>query len=53
MSVVCLEQGGWPDRTRYPGDKPDYELQASKRWHFDPNVRQLPQDYPVDLSEST
>lgn len=52
MSVVCLEQGEWPDRSRFPGDKLDYELTSLKQWHFDPNVRQLPQDYPIDLSES-
>ena len=52
MSVVCLEQGAWPDRTQFPGDKLDYELTSRKQWHFDPNVRQLPQDYPIDLSGS-
>jgi len=52
MSVVCLEQGEWPDKARYPGDKLDYELQALKQWNFDPNIRGLPQDYPIDLSES-
>lgn len=52
MSVVCLEQGEWPDRTRFPGDKIDYELTAQKQWSFDPNVRNLPQDYPIDLSAS-
>lgn len=52
MKVVCLEQGEWPDRTRFPGDKLDHELTALKQWSHDPNVRQLPQDYPFDLSES-
>ena len=44
MKVVCLEQGEWPDRTLFPGDKIDYELTALKQWSFAPNVRQLPQD---------
>ncbi len=52
LSVVCLEQGGWPDRTRFPGDKLDYELTTQKQWNFNPNVRNLPTDYPLDLSES-
>src|SRR5512138_2912473 len=52
MSVVCLEQGNWPDRARFPGDKLDYELTAQKQWNFNPNVRNLPTDYPLDLSES-
>lgn len=52
MRVVCLEQGDWPDRARFPGDKIDYELTAQKQWNFNPNVRNLPPDYPIDLSES-
>jgi choline dehydrogenase-like flavoprotein len=52
MKVVCLEQGEWPDRTRFPGDKLDYELTSLKQWSWDPNARRLPQDYPIDLSES-
>ena len=52
MTVVCLEQGEWPDRARFPGDKIDYELTALKQWNWDPNVRRLRQDYPIDLSES-
>jgi choline dehydrogenase-like flavoprotein len=52
MKVVCLEQGEWPDRTRFPGDKIDYELTTLKQWSLDPNVRGLPQDYPIDLTES-
>lgn len=52
MSVVCLEQGEWPDRAQFPGDKIDCELTAQKQWNFDPNVRNLPPDYPIDLSES-
>lgn len=52
FDVVCLEQGGWPDRAEYPGPKPDWELQAQKRWAADPNVRRSPADYPVDAEES-
>jgi choline dehydrogenase-like flavoprotein len=52
FDVVCLEQGGWPDPSAYPGPKPDWELQAMKQWSPDPNVRGRPEDYPVDASES-
>jgi choline dehydrogenase-like flavoprotein len=52
FDVVCLEQGEWPDRSEYPGPKPDWELQAKKQWSPDPNVRNNPADYPVDADES-
>src|ERR1700692_167164 len=52
FSVVCLEQGGRVDNAEFWGDKPEWELMSQKRWHPNPNVRDLEQDYPVDLSES-
>ena len=27
-SVVCLEQGDWPDRSNYPGASDEWELRA-------------------------
>ena len=52
FSVVCLEQGDWVNASDYPGDKPEWELLAGKKWHPNPNVRQLPQDYPCETSDS-
>jgi len=52
MSVVCLEQGPNPDRDSYPGLGPEWELMAQKRWNASPNVRDLPQDYPVNEDDS-
>jgi choline dehydrogenase-like flavoprotein len=52
FDVLCLEQGGWPDRAEYPGPKVDWELQAQKQWAADPNVRRNPADYPVDAAAS-
>jgi len=52
FSVLCLEQGGWPDRADYPGPKPDWELQAMRQWSADPGVRQGPADYPVNAEDS-
>ena len=52
FAVVCLEQGEWPDRADYPGPKPDWELQALRRWSADPTVRRDPADYPVNADES-
>ncbi len=52
LSVVTLEQGHMPDRDLYPGRRPEWELVSQKRWHPNPNVRDLPRDYPVETSES-
>ena len=52
FSVVALEQGHWPDAADFPGRKREYELAAQKRWHPNPNVRDLPRDYPVETSAS-
>ena len=50
VPVVCLEQGEWHDPADYPGDKPEWELLASKRWSSTPSVRNAPADYPIDVS---
>jgi choline dehydrogenase-like flavoprotein len=52
LSVVCLEQGDWPDRADYPGARPDGELLAAKQWSSAPSLRDSPADYPIDLSSS-
>ena len=41
MSVVCLEQGDWPDREQYRGTESDFEVTAPKRWAAHPNVRPM------------
>lgn len=50
--VVCLEQGGWIAPNTYPHFAPDWELHRLTDYHPDPNVRKLPEDYPVENSES-
>ena len=40
FSVVCLEQGDWPNASDFPGDKLEFELVADAQWSPDPNVRQ-------------
>jgi len=56
LSVVALEQGGWHDKADFPGDKPDWELQALGPWAPMPSARAGTPgglaDYPVDLSSS-
>jgi choline dehydrogenase-like flavoprotein len=50
--VVCLEQGDWHDKADYPGTRLDWELQARKQWATSPNIRGLPEDYPVVEDDS-
>ena len=52
FSVVCLEQGDWPDRAEFRGAEADWELSSMKQWSGSPNLRQGPADYPVDTSSS-
>jgi choline dehydrogenase-like flavoprotein len=52
LSVTCLEQGDWHDRSEYRGSSWDWELTARKQWASDPNVRHSPGDYFVDTSDS-
>ena len=52
FSVVCLEQGGWEDPSSYPSNKVDWELSRITSMNADPNVRKLPQDYPVNSDDS-
>ena len=48
FDVICLDQGGWLDPTRYPTTHDDWEVHWQTDLNPDPNVRRLPQDYPVN-----
>ncbi|MGH6679516.1 MAG: GMC family oxidoreductase N-terminal domain-containing protein, partial [Bradyrhizobium sp.] len=52
LTVVTLEQGHMPDRGAYAGRRPEWELVSQKQWHPNPNVRDLPRDYPINTEES-
>jgi choline dehydrogenase-like flavoprotein len=52
FKVVCLEQGPKVDNGEFFGDKPEWELMSQKRWHPNPNVRDLENDYPINTRES-
>ena len=52
FKVVCLEQGDWANSSDFPGDKLEFELVSEKQWSPDPNVRQQPADYPLEVSGS-
>ncbi len=46
--VVCLEQGDWVRPEDYPSARPDWEVALRRGpFHFNPNVRRRPEDYPV------
>ena len=48
IQVVCLEQGNWVDPKTYPSTHDDWELHIYSDFNLDPNVRGLPQDYPLN-----
>ena len=52
IGVTCLEQGDWVDPKSYPHWQPDWELHRHTDWSPEPNVRRLPQDYPVNDAAS-
>ena len=52
FDVLCLEQGGWVDPSQYPSTLPDWETHRQTDFNANPNVRALPEDYPVNDSDS-
>ncbi len=52
VRVLCLDQGGWQELATLPGTRNDWELRVRTDWNADPNVRQLPEDYPINAAES-
>ena len=52
IGVVCLEQGEWHDKAEYRGIHLDWELTARKQWATSPNIRSLPEDYPIVEEDS-
>jgi choline dehydrogenase-like flavoprotein len=52
LKVVCLEQGRWVQEYGHPHTSPDWEWQrVMGRWQTAPNVRRLPEDYPIDTKD--
>lgn len=52
FSVLCLEQGDWVNPTDFPSNHPEWELLIQQQWHHDPNIRRMPSDYPVEVTDS-
>ena len=49
---MCLEQGRWIKPEEFPNEHADWEIQARTNWAYDPNVRALDVDYPLNVDES-
>jgi choline dehydrogenase-like flavoprotein len=47
MRVTCLEQGPWVLPHEHPHYHKEWEIEKQRGWAYDPNVRQLPEHYPV------
>ncbi len=52
IGVICLEQGTWKNPMAYPSLSDDWETHRSTDFNPDPNFRRLPEDYPINDSES-
>ena len=52
IQVMCLEQGNWMDPNKYTSTHLDWEKHLFSDYSFNPNVRTLPQDYPINNSDS-
>lgn len=52
MQIVCLEQGGWPNPSRFPSAGLDWEAQTMNDYAISPNRRALPEDYPINDDDS-
>ncbi len=48
MRIVCLEQGPLMNPLTYPSTARDWEARTQGDFATNPNVRRLPQDYPVN-----
>ena len=52
MRIVCLEQGGWTDPSRYPTTGRDWEARLLGDFHSSPNMRARRDDYPICEDDS-
>ncbi len=52
MRILCLEQGSRIADQEFPSRREDYELARYAEFSCDPNVRNLKQDYPINVEDS-
>ncbi len=52
LSVICLEQGEYPDYTLIRSSEPEFELTKDRFFGWYPNRRKAEHDYPINDTES-
>ena len=52
IKVVCLEQGGWVPLDAFDTSEPAAQLHWQTDFNPNPNLRALPEDYPVREAET-
>src|ERR1700743_3974670 len=52
MPILCLDQGGWMKQSEYPSTGRDWEAKFYGEWATSPNIRQRPEDYPINDENS-
>ena len=52
IQVTCLEQGDWLPFDAFPSTDAESAIYWQTAFHPDPNIRQLPEDYPVNDKNS-
>jgi len=52
MRILCLEQGDWVQSTDYPSNGRDWESRQLTDFHYSPNIRKRPTDYPINEDAS-
>ena len=52
LSVICLEQGEYPDYTSIRSSEPEFELTKDRFYGWYPNRRRAEHDYPINDTES-
>lgn len=52
LKVACIERGRWQDPNKYPSTGLDWEYRKSSDYSYNPNIRNLPEDYSIDCSDS-
>ena len=52
VEVTCLDLGGWVRPEEMITGDDDWEVKRLAQWHPNPNVRQRPEDYPINQANS-
>lgn len=52
LRVACVERGKWQSTQHYPTTQLDWEYRKHSDFSYDPNIRNAPEDYTIDCTES-